>query len=105
MDPSPGDSEMDDATTFDALVEKLKRDVADAKADGADAHGQVDRLRSILVAALHEAENAVESASGNLQAGAGKVREHMKTHPMMTVSAAFAAGYAIGKAIAERTRK
>jgi ElaB/YqjD/DUF883 family membrane-anchored ribosome-binding protein len=105
MDTKDSEIEKGEATAFDALVERLKRDVEDAKADGADAKGHVDRLRSILTAALHEAERAAGSASVEIQAGADKVREQLKEHPMTTVSAAFSAGYAIGKAIAERTRK
>lgn len=92
------------ATTFDALIEKMKSDLAGADAEKNDS-GHVSRLRAIFEAAVADIEGKSAHAVSQLREGTHKVREEMKTHPMATISSAFAAGYFVGKAIAGRARK
>jgi len=92
------------ATTFDALIDKMKSDLAAADA-ATDGSAHVSRLRSIFEAALADIEDKGAYAASQLREGSHKVREEMKAHPAATISSAFAAGYFIGKAIAGRARK
>jgi len=91
-------------TTFDALVEKMKSDLAGADA-ASDGSAHLSRLRDIFDAALADIEGKGAHAASQLREGTHKLREEMKAHPMATVSSAFAAGYFVGKAIASRARK
>lgn len=92
------------ATTFDALVDKMKSDLANEEVAG-DRRAHVSRLRSIFDAALADLEGKGAHAAEQVREGTEKVREQMKSHPMATISSAFAAGYFVGKAIAGRARK
>ncbi|OFX05941.1 MAG: hypothetical protein A3E78_02115 [Alphaproteobacteria bacterium RIFCSPHIGHO2_12_FULL_63_12] len=92
------------ATAFDALIEKMKSDLArDDAADDRAAH--VSKLRSIFDAALADIESKGAEAASHAREGAQKVSEQMKSHPVSTISGAFAAGYFVGRAIAGRARK
>lgn len=91
-------------TAFDALVEKMKRDVSleDHQAAPAD---HVSRLAHILDAAVREVAEAGVGVASRVHTESEKMRAQMKSHPMATISSAFAAGYFVGKAIAGRARK
>ncbi len=92
-------------TAFDALVDKMRRDIEKMEKEEAPAADRVSKLKTILDAALHEAGAAKTAAAQTLHDGAERVRDQMKAHPMTTISSAFAAGYMIGKSIAGRVKK
>jgi hypothetical protein len=91
-------------TTFDALIEKMKHDVSLDENQGAPAE-HVSRLAHILEAAVREVADAGEGVATRLHTETEKMRAQMKSHPVATISSAFAAGYFVGKAIAGRARK
>lgn len=95
-------------TTFDALVERLKRDVEAVK-DPAARATHAAKLQSIFSAAMHEIEEkgagVAAAAAHQIEAGAETVRAEIRTHPVAAISGAFAAGYAVGRAIAGKVRK
>ena len=97
-------------TAFDTLLERMKKDVADLdeRAVAAPIEGRAaasSRLQGILDAAIREARDKGEVIRTNIADGAEQLREEMRRHPTVTVSAAFAAGYMIGKSIAGRARR
>ncbi len=100
----PDEIDASAVTTFDALIDRMKSDLAKEESAG-DRSAHVSRLRSIFDAALTDIEDKGANVAGKFHEGAEIVREKMKTHPMATISSAFAAGYFVGKAIAERARK
>lgn len=107
MSDDPNDP-LSQATTFDALVERVKRDV-EAVDDPAARASHAARLQSIFAAALHEFEEkgagVVAAAADKIEAGAETVRAEIRAHPVAAISGAFAAGYAVGRAIAGKVRK
>ncbi len=93
-----------DATAFDLLVERVKREIAEG--DGARPHSaHVSKLNDIFETALADIGDKGAHAAQQFHDGAEKVRGQMKAHPMTTISSAFAAGYFVGKAIAGKARK
>lgn len=93
------------ATAFDALVERMRRDVRKLEARKDDAVKESSaRLQGVLDAAIHEARAKGDVARAAVGREAEKLHEEMKAHPTATVSAAFAAGYLIGKSIAGKAR-
>jgi ElaB/YqjD/DUF883 family membrane-anchored ribosome-binding protein len=92
-------------TAFDALLEKMKRDVEEMEKAETPAGGAAAKLKAIFDAALQEAGAAKENAAQKLHEGAEKARDQLKAHPVTTISAAFAAGYMIGKSIAGRVKR
>lgn len=97
---------MDDAhpTAFDALVEKMKADISrDAPAKDQSDHASL--LQAVFKAALADAEDVRDSVIGRLNEGKEKIRTEIRSHPVTSISAAFTAGYAIGRAIAGKVRK
>lgn len=93
------------ATAFDALVARMKHDVKDLEArKGGALKESSSRLQGILDAAIHEAKTKGEYARAAVEEGAEKIHDQLKKHPTATVSAAFAAGYLIGKSIAGKAR-
>jgi ElaB/YqjD/DUF883 family membrane-anchored ribosome-binding protein len=91
-------------TAFDSLVERMRRDVEALETTDGRASEGIAKLKAILDAALHEAGAAKASAAQAVEGGAKKAHDEMKAHPMTTISAAFAAGYMIGKSIAGRMK-
>lgn len=93
-----------DPTAFDAIVDKMKKELNGAES-GAASTAHVSQLRAIFDAALHEMAAKGGSAAGRIHDEAEKMRTQMASHPAITVSSAFAVGYFIGKAIAGKARK
>lgn len=102
-----------DQTAFDTLVAHARREiddleradaVDDANNNGANSGGAA-RLKAIFDAAITEAGAVKDEAAHKIQAGAEKVREQIKANPMTTISAAFAAGYMIGRKVAGKVKK
>ncbi len=91
-------------TTFDALVEKMRRDVSLEENQRAPTE-HVTRFTHILEAAVREVADAGSGVASRVHTESEKMRAQMKSHPMATISSAFAAGYFVGKAIAGRVRK
>jgi len=91
-------------TAFDALVEKMKCDVS-LEDDQCAPSEHVMRFAHILEAAAREVAEAGSAVASRVHAESDKMRAQMKSHPMATISSAFAAGYFVGKAIAGRARK
>lgn len=90
-------------TAFDSLIERMKKDI-----DGEEtkpAERRAGRLKSVFEAALAEAVGKRDEAARLLHDGVEKAREEIRAHPTASISAAFAAGYLVGKAIAGRARK
>jgi thiamine monophosphate synthase len=93
------------ATAFDALVARMRRDVKTLEArDEGGLKESSARLQHILDAAVREARAKVGEARAAVADGLDDIHDGMKAHPAATVSAAFAAGYLIGKSIAGRTK-
>lgn len=92
------------ATAFDALVEKMK---SEAERDAPEkAHADhASLLQSIFESALADAGGVRDSVVGRLNEGKEKIRAEIRAHPVTSISAAFTAGYAIGRAIAGKVRK
>lgn len=91
-------------TAFDALAEKMKAEVeADPSAE--DHAGHVSLLQSIFEHALADAGGVRDQVIGRLNDGKERVRAEIRAHPVASISAAFTAGYVIGKAIAGKARK
>ncbi len=90
-------------TTFDALIDRLqtaaRRDVGDA--DG----GHVSSLKSIFDAALAEVEAKRAVAGEKVIAAAENARESIKANPAVSITAAFAAGFAVGRILGAKVRK
>lgn len=93
-----------DRTTFDAIVAKMKADIASDHA-ATDKSDHVSRLQSIFETALADIGDARETLAGQVHSGADKIRAQIKSHPVATISAAFTAGYIVGKSIAGKVRK
>lgn len=92
-------------TAFDALVERMKRDVAGLDATKPEAQKNASsRLQTVLDAAIREAREKAINVREAVGDGAEQLRAEMKSHPAAAVSAAFAAGYVIGKSIAGMAR-
>ncbi|MFN3960258.1 MAG: hypothetical protein ACK4NP_10130 [Parvularculaceae bacterium] len=91
-------------TAFDALVEKMKSDV-EAGASADDHAGHMSLLQSIFENALADAGGVRDQVIGRLNEGKERVRSEIRAHPVASISAAFTAGYVIGRAIAGKARK
>jgi hypothetical protein len=93
------------ATTFDALIARMRRDVRDLEVREEEGRrASASRLQAVLDAAIHEARVKGAEVRETVGAGAEMLRAEMQRHPTASVSAAFAAGYLIGKSIVGRTR-
>ncbi|NWG70912.1 MAG: hypothetical protein HXY23_04775 [Parvularculaceae bacterium] len=94
-------------TAFDTLLERMKKDVAELEERSAAApdEARAARLQGILDAAIREARNKGDAIRSNIADGTEALREEMRAHPGASISAAFAAGYMVGKAIAGRSRR
>lgn len=93
-------------TAFDTLLERMKKDVSEAETRGPlDVRGSATRLQGILDAAIHEAREKGDVIRATVADGAEQLREEMRRHPTATVSAAFAAGYLVGKSVAGRAKR
>jgi CHAD domain-containing protein len=92
-----------DETAFDVLIERMKKDIDSAEEKPAES--RAGRLKSVFEAALAEAAGKREDAARLLHVGVEKARDEIRAHPTASISAAFAAGYLVGKAIAGRARK
>lgn len=91
------------STAFDALIDRMKKEI-----DGEEQKptvGRAARLKSLFEAALAEAAGRRDDAARLLHDGVEKARDEIRAHPTASISAAFAAGYLVGKAIAGRVRK
>ena len=93
-------------TAFDTLLARMKKDIAEleAREPAGAGRGGAERLQGVLDAAIREARDKGDAIRANIGEGAEKLREEMRRHPAATVSAAFAAGYMIGKTIVGRSR-
>lgn len=91
-------------TAFDALVDKIRSDVR-ADPSREDHAGHVSLLQSIFENALSDAGNARDAVVGRLNEGKENIRSEIRSHPVASISAAFTAGYVIGKAVAGKVRK
>ncbi len=95
-------------TAFDTLLERMKKDVTELEARSAsapaEARGSAMRLQGVLDAAIREAREKTEVIRSTVAGGADQLREELRRHPAATVSAAFAAGYLVGKSIAGRAK-
>jgi len=96
-------------TTFDTLLQRMKKDVSELEARSvtapAEARSSATRLQGVLDAAIREAREKTEVIRTTVAGGADQLREEMRRHPAATVSAAFAAGYLVGKSIAGRAKE
>jgi hypothetical protein len=94
-------------TAFDTLLERMKKDVVELeeRSAAAPAESRAPRLQGILDAAIREARSKGDTIRSNIADGAEALREEMRAHPGASVSAAFAAGYMVGKSIAGRTKR
>jgi hypothetical protein len=95
-------------TAFDTLLERMKKDVREteerAAVSGNEGRWAADRLQGVLNAAIREARDKGERVRAHLSDGAEVLHEEMRKNPAATVSAAFAAGYLIGKTVAGRAK-
>lgn len=93
-------------TAFDTLLDRMRKDVAETETR--DPHGAAQgaavRLQGVLDAAIREARDKGGAIRATVADGAEALRDEMRRHPTATVSAAFAAGYLIGKNIAGRAK-
>lgn len=92
------------ATAFDALVDKMKADISKER-PAQDPADHVSLLQSIFHAALADAGAARDALAGQINEGKESIRAEIRSHPAATISAAFAAGYVVGKSIVGKIRK
>lgn len=94
-------------TAFDTLLERMRKDVTELEERHAAApdEARAPRLQGILDAAIKEARNRSDAIRSTVADGAEALREEMRAHPGASISAAFAAGYMVGKSIAGRSRR
>ncbi len=92
------------STAFDTLVEKMKSEMEREAPEKTHAD-HASLLQSIFERALADAGGVRDSVVGRFHEGKEKIRAEIRAHPVTSISAAFTAGYAIGRAIAGKVRK
>jgi hypothetical protein len=91
-------------TAFDALIEKMRSEVKSEPSTEEQA-GHMSLLQSIFEHALADAGAVRDSVLGRLNQGGERIRSEIRSHPVASISAAFTAGYVVGKSIAAKVRR